>query len=47
MDTSETIAGKRGRAPVEEAMDSDTPARSLAGNAGRAIFAWPLLRIRE
>ena len=29
MDASETLAGKRGRAPVVGAMDSDSPAQSL------------------
>ena len=29
MDTSETLAGRRGRAPVEGVMDSDIPTQSI------------------
>ena len=36
MDTSETVAGKRRRTPVEGVGDSDTPTQ-----AGWAIFTWP------
>ena len=47
VDTSETINGKRERAPAEGVMDSSSRTQSLGRHVAWATTTWPLLQNRK